>query len=168
MQVPTAYQTASDLNCVTQLLRMSNNTIGKGDLGKWPKWVASIGRWFRYGVGVTVLDVYNYANVAYSNSSNVMQGGMRAIVLNKETNPGDLLVGPKLLPHWWYQPYTVVAAGPGPDTYDYAIVSGGLPRWTNASSGLCYNDVDTGKLSTQFGKGQGFWLLSRKQVAPQQ
>ena len=83
----------------------------------------------------SVLHVSNYANkgkvngVVEDSDKNVPFGGICGDVQNAST-PAKLSVGPCGLPGWVpgaRGPYWVLAAGPNPDRYEWALVSGGQP-----------------------------------------
>lgn len=83
-----------------------------------------------------------------------VKGGNLCAVVADADMPAKLKVGPCFLPSLFYGPYWVVAAGPEPDNYEWAIVSGGQPTH------------DTGKGCTT-GSGvnnSGFWYFTRSPV----
>merc|ERR1740138_1714598 len=76
----------------------------------------------------TVVEVYNYANEKKVNGKSENGDGMVlcARVPDKK-EPSKLLVAPCFLPNVLAGDYWVVAAGPSPSNYEWAIVSGGQP-----------------------------------------
>lgn len=104
-----------------------------------------------------VLNVYNYANLDRVNGekANKHNQVLCARVPNK-SNPSKLLVAPCFLPNAFAGDYWVIAAGPKPDNYQWAIVSGGQPT-------VQYHDGCTTK--TKGSNGAGFWYFSRVPVA---
>ncbi|KAI3640315.1 hypothetical protein MIR68_001193 [Amoeboaphelidium protococcarum] len=155
-QTANSYQSPDQLFCVSAYYKIQS-------VGQDPSWYNSFFRWIRYGPGVTTIDVYNYANRGVNGE--VTQGNLSAIALDAQNNPGDLLVGPGFLPRWLYGPYTIVAAYPGPDRYDWAIISGGLPKNKNATTGYCSTKSAASSTVFDNGNDQGFWFFHRKQVA---
>ena len=72
------------------------------------------------------------------------------------TEPAKLSVGPCYIPSWLPAsrgPYWVVAAGPDPAKYEWALVSGGQPTKQGP------NGCRTGKLVN----GSGLWIFMRSQ-----
>jgi len=93
------------------------------------------------------------------------QGGGAQFLLNavvRDESRGKLAVGPSFLPASAYGPYWVVAAGPSPADYEWAIISGGPPTEQGAS-GTCTN---TRSGSFGVGGGEGLWLFSRDPTPP--
>lgn len=108
----------------------------------------------------TEVRVHNYANedkvngdVYDSDDTLKALGGICGSVKDK-SNPQKLSVGPCRLPSWIpgaTGPYWIIAAGPSPDKYEWALVSGGQP--THESGGGC--STGTGV------NGSGLWIFTR-------
>jgi len=81
----------------------------------------------------------------------------------RDESRGKLAVGPSFLPPATYGPYWVVAAGPPPQGYEWAIVSGGPPTEQGANDTTCTN---TRSGSPGVGAGEGLWLFSREPEPP--
>merc|ERR550525_1390579 len=108
-----------------------------------------------------VASVYNYANRDEVNgpSQNAAQSVLCARQLD-ESEPAKLSVAPCYLPNALAGDYWVVAAGPSPDNYEWAIVSGGQPE-NKAEDGGCTN-------KERGVNGSGFWFFTRAKVASQE
>lgn len=109
----------------------------------------------------TVISVYNYGNVNEVNGRN--QNDSNGMVLcarqPDENTPAKLLVAPCFLPNFLAGDYWVVAAGPSPSNYEWAIISGGQPTEK-------YDDGCTTKESGI--NGSGFWFFTRAKVASEE
>jgi len=103
-----------------------------------------------------VLSVYNYANGDKVNGANQ---NSEALVLCARvpdpSQPAKLLVAPCFLPNVLAGDYWVIAAGPSPSNYEWAIVSGGNPTVPDSSGGCTTKTTGT--------NGAGFWLFTRSQ-----
>jgi len=105
--------------------------------------------------------VHNYANkggvngaVVDSNANLKILGGICGDVVNA-SEPARLSVGPCKLPSWVpgsRGPYWVVAAGPSPARYDWALISGGQP--THRAAGGCRTGTGV--------NDSGLWIFTRK------
>ena len=131
----TGYQRLRDLYCVTA-------TYNRDQRSKVP---------FFHG---QVISVYNYANRDGINgpNENNNQTVLCARVANA-SSPEKLLVGPCFLPNIFGGPYYILAAGPQPELYEWAIVIGGQPT-VNMGNNTCTTSED--KINNS-----GLWLLSR-------
>lgn len=109
--------------------------------------------------GGEVVSVFNYAEEDQVNGKPTNPNNktiLCARVPDKNT-PSKLLVAPCFLPNLLAGDYWVLAAGPSPDNYEWAIISGGQPT-------VKYDDGCTTKETGT--NGSGFWLFSRSEVAP--
>ncbi|KAJ3278684.1 hypothetical protein HK104_002107 [Borealophlyctis nickersoniae] len=125
-QIPVEYQPRDNLFCVR-----ANYTLQKNG----------------------TVSVYNYANRKKVNGK-VQDAHLTAYV--DEKVPSQLMVGPINGPKSAFGRYWVVAAGPGPDRYTYAIVTGGSPN--QVSKKRCLPSAGP---KNDLG---GMWILTRKQV----
>jgi len=108
----------------------------------------------------TEVRVHNYANedkvngnVYDSDDTLKALGGICGNVKDK-SNPQKLSVGPCRLPSWIpgaTGPYWIIAAGPSPDKYEWALVSGGQPT---------HEGTDGCKTGTGV-NGSGLWIFTR-------
>ena len=105
-----------------------------------------------------VLDVYNHARNQNTNGTSVNKNNFTlcARIPNPEI-PSKLIVAPCFLPNIFGGDYWVIAAGPQPDNYQWAIISGGQPK-------IKYSDGCT--TSTKFVNDAGLWLFTRQQTPP--
>merc|ERR1711998_532458 len=110
--------------------------------------------------------VHNYANIDEVNGkvddSDVnlkLLGGICG--QQKDANePAKLSVGPCRLPGWFpgaRGPYWVLAAGPSPDNYEWALISGGQP--TIQTPNGCQTGTGV--------NGSGLWIFLRSQTRDQ-
>ena len=99
------------------------------------------------------VSVTNYANKDMVNGQ--VKGGNLCAVIPDASQPAKLKVGPCFLPSFLYGPYWVVAAGPTPDNYEWAIISGGQPT----------HDTGNGCTTGSGVNNSGFWYFSRDPVA---
>ena len=92
------------------------------------------------------------------------QGGAQFLLnaVVRDERRGKLAVGPPFLPAAAYGPYWVVAAGPSPAGYEWAVISGGPPTQQGAT-GTCTN---TRSGTPGVGGGEGLWLFSRDPEPP--
>ena len=131
----TGYQPRDSLYCVAQTLNETNTRVP-----------------FFNG---SVLSVYNYGRV----------GGVNGTLENKnnftlcarqvnQSDPARIVNAPCFLPNIFAGPYWVIAAGPRPDFYEWAIVSGGPPT-------VKYQDGNC-STSLEGTNGSGLWLFTRK------
>ena len=131
----TGYQPRDSLYCVAQTLNETDTHVP-----------------FFNG---SVLSVYNYGRV----------GGVNGTLENKnnftlcarqvnQTDPARIINAPCFLPNIFAGPYWVIAAGPRPDFYEWAIVSGGPPT-------VRYQDGNC-STSLEGTNGTGLWLFTRK------
>ena len=81
-------------------------------------WLQPLLRWLRMVPGEIPIKVFNYARTG-SVTGNERFGNLSAVVLRPDTDPAQLMVGPKFLPRLFWGPYWVIAGGPGPDTYTW-------------------------------------------------
>lgn len=109
----------------------------------------------------TVVSVYNYANKGAVNGP--AEGAVNDTILCARVPdasvPSKLAVAPCFLPNFFAGSYWVLAAGPSPSHYEWAIVSGGEPT-------VEYPDGCTNP--TKGSNGAGLWLFSRTPVADQE
>ena len=132
----TSYQTLRDLYCVTATYNVDQRS-------KVP---------FFHG---QVISVYNYANQDGINGPN--QNNNQTVLCARVTNsssPEKLIVAPCFLPNIFGGPYYILAAGPEPELYEWAIVIGGQPT-VNMGNNTCTTAED--KINNS-----GLWLFSRK------
>ena len=129
MGQPVAYLTKDELYCV-----LANYTL----------------------TGPSSVDVFNYANKDQVNGE-VHEGNLCAVVPNS-AEPAKLEVGLCLLPTMLYGPYWVVLAGPSPQDYQYALISGGQPTINTGNGCRTGSGVN----------GSGLWIFSRTPVAPEE
>lgn len=131
----TGYQPRDSLYCVAQTLNETDTQVP-----------------FFNG---SVLSVYNYGRV----------GGVNGTLENKnnftlcarqvnQSDPARIINAPCFLPNIFAGPYWVIAAGPRPDFYEWAIVSGGPPT-------VKYQDGNC-STSLEGTNGSGLWLFTRK------
>jgi len=109
----------------------------------------------------TTVHVHNYANgdrvngKVYDSDKNVgILGGICAD-LKDPAHPAKLSVGPCNLPSWLpgaRGPYWVLAAGPSPENYEWALISGGQP--THRAAGGCRTGTGV--------NDSGLWIFTRK------
>lgn len=107
-------------------------------------------QFLRGGPNEIKIDVFNYANKGKVNGQ-VQSVNISAVITNPQSYPGELLVGQKFLPRILWGPYWVVAVG---DEYEWAIVSGGPPKYATAK-GKCKNGDGY--------NGSGLWFFTRAQ-----
>lgn len=140
-QQVTGYQKEKDLFCVSATYDTSEETR---------KTVPFFGG--------TVVSVFNYAeeNEVNGNPTNPNNKTVLCARIPDKNVPAKLLVAPCFLPNLLAGDYWVLAAGPSPDNYEWAIISGGQPT-------VKYDDGCTTKESGT--NGSGFWLFSRSPVA---
>jgi lipocalin len=120
-------------------------------------------QWFK-----TAISVYNYSNEKKVNGKNYNDGEGQVLCATETDNASKLGVAPCFLPSFLSGPYWVVAAGPDPDNYEWAIVSGGQPTIDDVcDDGTCTTAIDAGFLNWN-GNNEGLWLFTREQVAAQQ
>ena len=132
----TSYQRLRDLYCVTATYNVDQRS-------KVP---------FFHG---QVISVYNYANRDGINGPN--ENNNQTVLCARVTNssaPEKLVVAPCFLPNIFGGPYYILAAGPEPDLYEWAIVIGGQPT-VNMGNKTCTTSED--KINNS-----GLWLFSRK------
>jgi len=108
--------------------------------------------------GGEVVSVYNYAeeNAVNGKSTNPNNKTILCARVPDAQTPSKLLVAPCFLPNLLAGDYWILAAGPSPDNYEWAIISGGQPS-------VKYDDGCTTKETGT--NGSGFWLFSRSPVA---
>merc|ERR1719473_2515342 len=108
--------------------------------------------------GGEVVSVYNYAeeNEVNGKSTNPNNKTILCARVPDAKTPSKLLVAPCFLPNLLSGDYWILAAGPSPDNYEWAIISGGQPS-------VKYDDGCTTKETGT--NGSGFWLFSRSPVA---
>eukprot|EP00948_MAST-09A_sp_MAST-9A-sp1_P001755 g1755.t1 len=139
----TGYQKMEDLFCVTATYK---------DEGKKVPFF-----------GGKVLTVLNYQNKDKVNGKNNVgkDGKLFELCarLPDAKEPAKLEVAPCFLPNVFAGDYWIIAAGPSPSNYEWAIISGGQPTEK-------YNDGCTTK--TTGVNGSGFWYFTRKQVASEE
>lgn len=131
----TSYQRLRDLYCVTATYNVDQRS-------KVP---------FFHG---QVISVYNYANRDGINGPN--ENNNQTVLCARVTNssaPEKLVVAPCFLPNIFGGPYYILAAGPEPDQYEWAIVIGGQPT-VNMGNNTCTTSED--KINNS-----GLWLFSR-------
>ena len=134
----TSYQSLRDLYCVTA-------TYNEDQYSKVP---------FFQG---KVISVYNYANRDGVNGP--AEGSNRTILCARVKNasePEKLVVAPCFLPNLLGGPYYILAAGPEPDNYEWAIVIGGQPT--------VYMGNNTCTTTENRINNSGLWLFSRKRI----
>ena len=103
-----------------------------------------------------VISVYNYANLNRVNGIHTNNNTVLCARVENNTNPEKLTVAPCFLPNLFGGPYWIVEAGPYPNNYEWAIISGGQP------SVRVDNDTCTNKLEGL--NGSGLWLFSRTPI----
>lgn len=134
----TSYQSLQDLYCVTATYNEEPNAKVPFFRGK-------------------VISVYNYANRNEVNGRN--EGSNRTILcarVKNESEPEKLIVAPCFLPNLLGGPYDILAAGPEPDNYEWAIVIGGQPT--------VYMGNNTCTTTENRINNSGLWLFSRKRI----
>ena len=131
----TGYQPRESLYCVAQTINETNHTVP-----------------FYNG---TTLSVYNYGRVGGVNGTRENSKNFTLCARQyNESEPSRLLNGPCFLPNIFAGPYWVLAAGPQPNNYSWAIVSGGPPN-VRYSDGNC-------STSLKGTNGSGLWLFTRQ------
>jgi len=109
----------------------------------------------------TSVKVHNYANqdkvngpVYDSDNTLSILGGICGEIQDEKV-PAKLLVGPCRVPFhkFTYGPYWIIAAGPSPSNYEWALVSGGQP--TNETPDGCRTGTGV--------NGSGLWIFTRSQ-----
>ena len=131
------YQKREDLYCVAA-------TYNKDNSSKVP---------FFKG---TVLSVYNYANFNKTNGYSLNNSTILCARQPNSNNPEKLLVAPCFLPNILGGPYWILAAGPEPTNYEWAVVIGGQPS-VRVSNTTC-----TTKLIGI--NNSGLWIFSREKL----
>lgn len=108
--------------------------------------------------GGKVLSVFNYANKGKVNGEATNKDNATILCARQpdEKVASKLLVAPCFLPNVLAGPYWVLAAGPSPSNYEWAVVSGGQPTEQYAD-GCTTKETGT--------NGSGFWLMSRNPIA---
>jgi len=110
----------------------------------------------------TQVKVHNYANkdkvngdVYDSDNTLKLLGGICGEIDDPKV-PAKLSVGPCRLPFHslTYGPYWIVAAGPSPSNYEWALVSGGQPT----------NETPNGCKTGDGVNGSGLWIFLRSQT----
>jgi len=106
--------------------------------------------------------VNNYANammvngpVFESDDTTQFLGGICGV--REKDDASKLRVGPCRLPKSTYSPIWIIAAGPSPDNYEWALVSGGQPK----NKGVNGCSTGTGV------NGSGLWIFTRSQERDQ-
>jgi len=109
----------------------------------------------------TNVKVHNYANkdkvngeVYDSDKTLSLLGGICGEIDDLKT-PAKFMVGPCRLPFHsvTYGPYWIIAAGPKPSKYEWALVSGGQPT----------NETPNGCKTGNGVNGSGLWIFTRSQ-----
>mgnify|MGYP005993183471 CR=1 FL=1 len=134
-QQVNGYQSKNDLFCVTATYNIDKHSKVPYFNGK-------------------VISVYNYAN---KDKVNGLNPNNATILCAREINNLEsekLIVAPCILPNLLGGDYWVVSAGPKPNNYEWAIVSGGQPK-VRVDDKTC-TTKQTGI------NGAGLWLFSRK------
>eukprot|EP00036_Acanthoecidae_sp_10tr_P008041 CAMPEP_0182921412 /NCGR_PEP_ID=MMETSP0105_2-20130417/4131_1 /TAXON_ID=81532 ORGANISM="Acanthoeca-like sp., Strain 10tr" /NCGR_SAMPLE_ID=MMETSP0105_2 /ASSEMBLY_ACC=CAM_ASM_000205 /LENGTH=223 /DNA_ID=CAMNT_0025058933 /DNA_START=41 /DNA_END=712 /DNA_ORIENTATION=- len=106
-----------------------------------------------------VISVYNYA-VNASVDGPVVNAANGTVLCARQTDrsdPAKIINAPCFLPNAFAGDYWVIAAGPQPYEYQWAIISAGQPTET-------YPDGCSTKLTGV--NGAGLWLFHRMKVAP--
>jgi len=105
----------------------------------------------------TVVAVHNYANIDQVNGRQPDMSNQTLCARQPDPRePAKLLVAPCFLPNILAGDYWILAAGPGSNNYEWAVVIGGQPTEE-------YDDGCTTK--TDGINGSGFWFFSRTPVA---
>ena len=102
----------------------------------------------------TVLSVYNYGNFNKTNGLSLNNSTVLCARQPNTNEPEKLLVAPCFLPNILGGPYWILAAGPSPQRYDWAVVIGGQPS-VRVSKTTC-----TTKLTGI--NNSGLWIFSRE------
>ena len=136
-QQVNGYQQQEDLYCVAATYNRDNNS-------KVPFFKGN------------VLSVYNYANFNETNGISLNNSTVLCARQPNNSEPEKLLVAPCFLPNIFGGPYWILAAGPSPQRYDWAVVIGGQPS-VRVSNTTC-----TTKLSGI--NNSGLWIFSRERV----
>ena len=138
-QQPTPYLQVSDNYCVRASYQLSKRHVP--------------------GFHGTVLDVANYANHDRVNGHSVSSRNTTLCArLPDPHQPSHSLVAPCWLPNLLGGDYWVVAAGPEPTNYTWAVVSGGP---------LTQQYADGCTTPTDRVNGGGFWIFTRDPVPDQ-
>lgn len=132
----TSYQKKEDLFCVVATYAQEDKTVP-----------------FFSG---NVLAVHNYANKDHINGAIPSDVTLCARQPDKKKT-GKLLVAPCFLPNALSGDYWVLAAGPSPDNYTWAVVTGGQPT-------VQFPDGCTTKEDSI--NNSGLWIFHRQPVAP--
>lgn len=103
-----------------------------------------------------VLSVYNYANYGGINGKSMSRNRPLCARLPNSSETEKLYVSPCFLPNIFSGPYWIIAAGPKPDNYSWAIVGGGQPSIPK-SNNTCGYKLDGFKNS-------GLWIFSRNRT----
>ncbi|KAK9759142.1 hypothetical protein K7432_017805 [Basidiobolus ranarum] len=127
-QKTLSYQPLSDLYCVQAVYKVINDSE---------------------------VEVNNYSNTNGTNASPSSTAQLRAFIPDSQVK-SKLKVGPKGAPIEAYSDYWVLAAGPREDHYEWALISGGVPK-KRADNGFCDNE-DTYN-------NAGLWIFYRKPIA---
>lgn len=136
-QQVNGYQSLDDLYCVTATYNKDNNShvpFFKGN----------------------VISVYNYGNYKKVNGESMGSGMVLCARQRNESQPEKLIVAPCFLPNIFSGPYWIVSAGPFPDNYSWAVVSGGQP-----SEQITNTTCTTKELGVN---GSGLWIFSRDKI----
>ena len=99
--------------------------------------------------------VYNHDSQGTVNGT--AEGAQLCARVPDEKVPAKLKVAPCFLPNLAAGDYWVLAAGPSPSNYEWAVISGGQPT-------VQYDDGCTTKEDSN--ANAGLWLFHRKPVAP--
>ena len=104
-----------------------------------------------------VISVYNYANRDKVNG--LALGNNSTFLCARETNashPEKLSVAPCFLPNLFAGPYWILAAGPTPSNYTWAVVIGGQPT-VNVNSTCTTRETGI--------NNSGLWIFTRERIA---
>jgi len=135
-QQVNGYQPESDLYCVAATYNINNSVKVPLFKGK-------------------VISVYNYANRDKVNG--LALGNNSTFLCAREINasqPEKLAVAPCFLPNLFAGPYWILAAGPTPSNYTWAVVIGGQPS-VSGSNNTC-TTKETGI------NNSGLWIFTRE------
>lgn len=139
-QQVNGYQSESDLYCVAATYYINNSVKVPLFNGK-------------------VISVYNYAN--HGKVNGIALGNNSTFLCARQLNvkhPEKLAVAPCFIPNLFAGPYWILAAGPKPSNYTWAVVIGGQPSvrinetCTTRETGINHS---------------GLWIFTRERVADQ-
>ena len=139
-QQVNGYQPVSDLYCVAATYDINNSVKVPLFKGK-------------------VISVYNYANRDKVNG--LALGNNSTFLCAREANqshPEKLSVAPCFLPNLFAGPYWILAAGPSPSNYTWAVVIGGQPS-------VKINNTCTTKETGI--NNSGLWIFTREKIVQQ-